>query len=127
MATLSNFSTTFDPQSSVPIYGSASPIGGIYPNDTVLLDVYNYTNDYLETVFRATNVAQDNYYIEINVEKELQNLQYYSGKYNVTARFLRNYLGSADGDKLVIQEISSDRLEMRVTPVQLLTNVDTVL
>lgn len=124
MATLSNFSTTFDPLSSVPVFGSSSPKAGVYPNDTVLLDIYNYTNDYLETQHRATHIARNSYNISIDVEKELQQLQYYSGKYNITARFLRNHLGSADGDKLVIQEISSDRLEVRVTPVQFLTNQD---
>lgn len=122
MATLSNFTTTFDPAGSVPVFGTKSPSLGVYPNDTVLLDIYNFTNDYLETVYRATNITREGYQISINVEQELANLQYYSGKYNITARFLRNHLGSGDGDKLVIQEISSDRLEVRVTPVQLLLN-----
>jgi hypothetical protein len=124
MPTLSNFTTTYDPASSVSIFGTMPPQLGVYPNDAILLDIYNFTNDYLETVFRASNYSRQDYTISIDVEAALRNQSYLSGRYNVTAKFLRNYLGSADGDKLVIQEVSTDRLEIRVTPVRTLENVN---
>jgi len=124
MPTLSNFTTTYDPASSVSIFGTMPPQLGVYPNDAILLDIYNFTNDYLETVFRARNYSRQDYTISIDVEAALRNQSYLSGRYNVTAKFLRNYLGSADGDKLVIQEVSTDRLEIRVTPVRILENIN---
>ncbi len=124
MPTLSNFTSTYDPASSVSIFGTMPPQLGVYPNDAILLDIYNFTNDYLETVYRTSTYSRQDYTISIDVEAALRNQSYLSGKYNVTAKFLRNYLGSADGDKLVIQEVSSDRLEIRVTPVKLLENIN---
>ncbi len=102
---------------SVPPFGAGSPERNVYPNESILLEIYNFTNDYLETVYRPSAYNVENYKVSIDVEKILQQQRYYSGKYNVRARFLRNYLGSGDGNKLVIQEISADRLEIRVTPI----------
>ena len=112
MPTLNNFSLTYNPASSVSVFGTYGPLIGKYPNDVILLDLYNYTNDYLETVLRTSKFSKQDYTVSIDIEEVMKNLQYYSGKYNVTAKFHRNYLGSADGDKLVVQETSSDRMEI---------------
>lgn len=114
MAIATNFTPTYRSSNVVPMFGAGSKEIGVYPNDVIILDVYNYTNDYLESILRVRDYQQNSVDFQINVENELHRLKYLSGKYNVTARFHRNYLGSADGDKLVIQEISSDRLEVRV-------------
>lgn len=117
--------TSRNPYSSTDIdgnivapFGAASPNKYVYPNDSILLDVYNYTNDFLETIYRPDAYGIDNFKVSIDIEKALRQQQYYSGKYNINARFLRNYLGSGDGFKIAIQEISIDRLEMRVVPYQ---------
>lgn len=99
---------------TVPIFGNGSNQLGTYPNDVVLLDVYNYTNDYLETIFRVRDYQQSGLEFNINVETELHRLSYLSGKYSVVARFHRNHFGSYDGDKLIVQEISTDRTEVRL-------------
>lgn len=115
------FLPIYDPSVSVPVFGTSDRDRGVYPNDGIILDVYNYTNDYLESTYRLQNYTLSNYEVTIDVEEELKTLQYYSGKYNVTARFYRNYLGSGDGDRLKIEEVSSDRYEIRVTPELLIT------
>lgn len=107
-------STTTQQTGMVPLFGYNSTELGTYPNDVVLLDVYNYTNDYLETIFRVRDYQQSGLDFNINVESELHRLGYLSGKYSVVARFHRNHLGSYDGDKCVIQEISTDRTEVRL-------------
>ncbi len=116
------FLEIFDPNGAVPMFGASPPNKGVYPNDAIVLDVYNFTNDYIESTYRVQNYSYpDEFQVSINVEEELRRLQYYSGKYNVVGRFFRNYLGSGDGDRLAIQEVSSDRFEIRVTPVILLS------
>ena len=104
-----------NPLNTVPIFGAMSKEVGTYPNDAVLIDVYNFTNDYLETIPRARYYQLTEAEFKINVESELHRVNYLSGKYNLVAKFHRNIFGSSDGDKIVIQEISSDRLEVRVT------------
>lgn len=116
------FLDIFDPNGSVPVFGAAAPDRGTYPNDAIVLDIYNFTNDYIESTYRVENYfLEDNLQVSLDVEEELKRLQYYSGKYNIVGRFFRNHLGSGDGDRLVIEEVSSDRFEIRVTPQVLLT------
>lgn len=92
-----------------------------YPNDTIRFDLYNTNNIYLGTNYRI-----DTSYFEetnqgstavLNVEQDIQRLGYLAGQYNYTYRFHRNILGSGDGHKLRIQEISFNALEVRVQPV----------
>lgn len=116
------FLDIFDPDGAVPTFGASPQQRGVYPNDAIVLDIYNFTNDYIESTYRVQNYSfPEEFKVAINVEEELKSLQYYSGKYNIVGRFFRNYLGSGDGDRLIVEEISSDRFEIRVTPDILLS------
>jgi hypothetical protein len=88
-----------------------------YPNDVVILDVYNAVNVYLESSFRVSTFTKSGNDITLDVEADIKNLGYVSGRYNVEYKFHRNILGSGDGHKVEIQEISSDGLEARIVPV----------
>jgi len=101
---------------SVPLFGTYANNIIEYPNDCVQIDLSNLNSIYLESITRGTVVDIRGTEITINPEKDLVNAGFISGKYNLTHRFLRNYLGSSDGHKLTIQEISNDRLEIRVLP-----------
>ncbi len=101
---------------SVPPFGAYPTDVLTTPNDSIVLEVYNYTNDFLEPIYRPSAYTIDGYNIAIDVEKVLEQSRYISGKYNLRARFLRNFLGAADSAKMVITEISSDRLEVRLQP-----------
>lgn len=101
---------------SVPLFGTNNNSVVNYPNDSVQVDLYNLNSVYLESIARSTVVSIEGLDITVDVEKDLVNAGYISGKYNLIYRFLRNQLGSSDGHKLSIQEISNDRLEIRVVP-----------
>jgi hypothetical protein len=106
----------------VTTYPFVSPFGvaqnsiAVYPNDTVQLNVYNAVDQYLETDFRINTYKKDGDIITLDLEKDVSNLGYISGKYKAEYEFFRNYLGSGDAHKLQIQEISADGLEIRVIP-----------
>jgi hypothetical protein len=87
-----------------------------YPNDVVRLDIYNTVDQYLETDYRITTFTKDGMEVTLDPEIDLSNLNYISGRYKVDYKFHRNILGSGDGHKLQIQEISADGLEVRVIP-----------
>ena len=95
--------------------------GGIYtfPNDSIQLDIYNDQDFYYESITAATEYTIEGTDVLIDLEKELVNAGYESGDFRVRTRLLRNYLGSASTLKLLVQEISADRLELRVIPAQL--------
>ena len=97
-----------------------------YPNDAVVVDVRNALGIYLETNFRTNNFIKSGLEVTLDVEADLKQFNYITGKYNVEYKFHRNYLGSGDGHKLEIQEISSDGMEVRVVPTLsgTLTNAD---
>lgn len=88
-----------------------------YPNDSLQLNVFNAANQYLETDYRVNAYTKDGSEVTIDVEKSVSDLGYISGKYKTEYRFIRNYLGSQDGHKLLIQEVSVTGLEVRVVPV----------
>ena len=101
---------------NIPKFGTYS-LG--YPNDVVVLDLYNNNTppDYLETNYRVSGSYQlNNTTITVDPGKDLPVLGYLSGQYQVVYKFHRNILGSGDGDKLTIHEISSDGSEVRVVP-----------
>jgi hypothetical protein len=126
-------------QEAKPVPGFSTKAGTVtaYPNDVVRLDLFNAANLYLGTQYRVSgwstinptnkltdkrqpsieNTAASNITINLNAEKDVQQLGYVAGKYNLSYKFHRNILGSGDGHKLVIQEISSNGLEVRVRPV----------
>ncbi len=87
-----------------------------YPNDVVVLDIYNAVGVYLESSFRVSTFTKSGNDITLDVEADVKNLGYVSGKYNAEYKFHRNILGSGDGHKVEIQEISSDGLEARIVP-----------
>ena len=89
-----------------------------YPNDALVLDINNAIGNYLESDFRVRTYTKSDLQVTMDVESDLKSLGYISGKYNVLYKFHRNYLGSADAHKLEIQEISSDGLEIRLTPTR---------
>ncbi len=101
---------------SVPLFGAQSNVNTKYPNDCVQIDLYNINSVYLESIARGTVASIQGTQITLNPERDLVDANYISGKYNITYRFLRNQLGSSDAHKLAIQEISNDRLEIRVVP-----------
>ena len=107
---------TGPPITNIPIFGTYSTG---YPNDAVILDVYNNNTppDYLETNYRISGSYQlDKTTIKVDPGKDLPALNYLSGQYQVIYKFHRNLLGSGDGGKITIHEISSDGLEVRVIP-----------
>jgi len=97
-----------------------------YPNDVVRLDIYNAVDQYLETDYRVASFTKNGMEVTLDPETDLSNLNYISGRYRVDYKFHRNILGSGDGHKLQVQEISADGLEVRVIPVlsSTITNVD---
>ena len=110
--------------STISPFGFYKSINGVYPNDAVILDVYNGADQYIETNYRVGNYVKEEYKVLLNPEQNLKDLGYISGRYKTTYKFHRNLLGSGDGHKLEIQEISSDGLEIRVLPV--ITEDDTL-
>ena len=95
--------------------------GGLFafPNDGVQLDIFNDQDFYYESITAATEYTIEGTDVIIDLEKELVKAGYESGDFRVRTRLLRNYLGSASTLKLLVQEISADRLELRVIPAQL--------
>jgi len=98
-------------------FGMESDVVSQYPNDVVILDIYNAVNVYLETNYRVSTFVKKGNDMELNVEEDVKNLGYISGKYIAEYKFHRNYLGSGDGHKVQIQEISSDGLEARIIAI----------
>ena len=88
-------------------------------NDSIQIDVFSSSNLFLESVLRASTYTIEGTTLKLNLEAELQKAQYLAGDFNITSKLLRNILGSSDGHKVLIQDISADRLEVRVRPAQL--------
>jgi len=103
------------PNTAVKPFGVESSDVSQYPNDTIILDVYNAVNVFLESNYRINTSTKRGSSIELDVEEDIRNLGYVSGKYIAEYKFHRNYLGSGDGHKVLIQEVSSDGLEVRIT------------
>lgn len=116
--TSSNLPNDFLITTPLPFGGYA---GGLYtfPNDGVQLDIYNDQDYYYESITAATEYTINGTEVVIDLEKELVKAGYESGDFRVQTRLLRNYLGSASTLKVLAQEISADRLEVRVIPAQL--------
>ncbi|CAB4143506.1 hypothetical protein UFOVP450_155 [uncultured Caudovirales phage] len=117
-ATSSNLPSDFLISTPLP-FGNYN--GGLFtfPNDGVQLDIFNDQDFYYESITAATEYTIEGTDVIIDLEKELVKAGYESGDFRVRTRLLRNYLGSASTLKLLVQEISADRLELRVIPAQL--------
>ncbi len=98
-------------------FGMNSGLIEQYPNDVVILDIYNAVNVFLESNYRVSTFIKKGNDMELNVEEDVKNLGYISGKYITEYKFHRNYLGSGDGHKVQIQEISADGLEARIIAI----------
>ncbi len=108
---------------SPPAFGAFSKERYSAINDCVQLDIYSSTNLFLETIPRAVEYGVNGLNLTIDLESELRKADYAAGDFRVVTRLVRNNLGSLDGFKMVIQDISPNRLEVRVQP-KLLTNSD---
>lgn len=97
-------------------FGSYKANNNLFPKDVVQLDVYNDQDFYFETINDATSYRVSGDLVTIDLETELTNVGYESGDFRVSIRPLRHYLGSPDGIKLVVQDVSADRLEARLVP-----------
>lgn len=97
-------------------FGLEPDLVEVYPNDVVQIDVYNAVDQYLETNYRVSGYQRTSTTVTLDLENDLTNLGYISGRYKVVYKFFRNYLGSGDAHKLEVQEISANRLEIRVVP-----------
>ena len=102
--------------SLVPPFGTSPNNINHYPNDVIQADVYNAVDRYLESDFRLQSYTTQGGLVSVDVEDALTRLGYTTGKYQVQFNFLRNLLGSGDGLRLRVQEISADGLEVRVIP-----------
>ena len=118
----------------VQAFGTKPQTLANYPNDVVRLDLFNAVDVYLGTNYRIpdftierykedgnqssiSNDPSPNVSVLLNVEEDIQELGYIAGRYKPVYKFHRNILGSGDGHKIVVQEISSNGLEVRVRPV----------
>ena len=123
----------------VQAFGTKPQTLANYPNDVVRLDLFNAdqngnTLNYLGTNYRVpdftierfkeegrqsslSNDPSPNVSVLLNVEEDIQELGYIAGRYKPVYKFHRNILGSGDGHKIVVQEISSNGLEVRVRPI----------
>ena len=59
-------------------FGMESGTVDQYPNDVVILDIYNAVNAYLETNYRVSTFINKGNEIELNVEEDVKNLGYIS-------------------------------------------------
>lgn len=102
-------------------FGLFPQSAGSYPNDTVRIDLYNQADEYLGTNYRTSGYTIENKLgentITLDIEKHIQELGYIAGRYRAVYKFHRNILGSGDGHKIVVQEISANGMELRVRPV----------
>ena len=134
VTTVTNPVTPQQASSPVPAFGAKTQVATNYPNDVVRLDLYNAVDAYLGTNYRVSEWTMvrpkargvqksidtspsPNTSIRLNVEEDIQELGYIAGRYKPVYKFHRNILGSGDGHKLVVQEISSNGLEVRIRPV----------
>lgn len=108
--------TSIPTDTQVTSFGTITNPIAVYPNDVVQLDIYNAAQAYLESNYRIATTTREGNVVTLSPELDLSDLGYISGKYTINYRFLRNYLGSGDAHKLQIQEISANRLEIRVVP-----------
>lgn len=100
-------------------FGAYKGGASTFPNDGVQLDIYNDQDYYYESIVNATQYSFEGNSVLIDLEQELINAGYESGDFRVRTRLLRNFLGGAATTKLLVQEVSPDRLELRVIPAQL--------
>lgn len=104
---------------------------GASPKDVIELFLYNAKGDLLETVYNSpyqltSGYKDDNNVVSLNldIQHDVRNLGYVSGKYTTLYNFYRNILGSYL-NTVSIRDISTSRTEIRII-VNDLTNTDLV-
>lgn len=96
------------------VYNSAGNIVG-----TSVLDV-NSEYIYLYTIADGEEAGE---YLGLDMESIIRNMGLPPGRYSMVANILRDEVGSFDGDRLKIEEISSSRREVRLAPTDEESNV----
>ena len=86
-------------------------------NNNLLFNDYNYSSYTIKNDGQAALSSELNK-IEINLETDLENLGYDQGEYNVYYNILSREIGS-NLERLYIQQISSDRTEIRLNSLNL--------
>ncbi len=87
----------------------------VYDAGGNLLEInYNYKSFKLPTTSYMDPVNGSLPIIEIDPIKDLQNLGYSSGEFNVRYNFFNNTISDADQQGLFLKEVSADRTEIRV-------------
>ncbi len=87
----------------------------VYDAGGNLLEInYNYKSFKLPTTSYMDPVNGSLPIIEIDPIKDLQNLGYSSGEFNVRYNFFNNTISNADQQGLFLKEVSADRTEIRV-------------
>ena len=87
----------------------------VYDAEGNLLEInYNYKSFKLPTTSYMDPVNGSLPIIEIDPIKDLQNLGYSSGEFNVRYNFFNNTISDADQQGLFLKEVSADRTEIRI-------------
>lgn len=109
--------------------GEASVIFGTSDRDVVELWIYNPDGSFAghvnlgptdENLRQATFVDQTGAFetVNINLKNVAKALDIQPGRYSMVANFFRNEVGSEKENKLYIADISDDRTELRLVPVE---------
>lgn len=100
---------------------------GIHPNDNVELWIYNAQGEVVNSIRLSADSPKlkvltvvtsrgNSEYISLNLDEIARELDLSPGRYSFVANFFRDEVGSLLGDKLVIEEISPSRTEVRLRP-----------
>lgn len=95
---------------------------GLNTNDIVECHLYDMNGELLQssqksvgyTLSEINKDLKNRPTIVINPNIDLANFEIGSGNYKIVYNFLRNLIGSYEGKKLIIKDISPDRTELRV-------------
>ena len=104
---------------------------GASPKDVIELFLFNAKGDLLESIYDSPYQLTSGYKddknivsLNLDIQHDVRNLGYVTGKYNVNYNFYRNILGSYL-NTAVIRDISNSRTEIRII-LNDLTNTDLV-
>lgn len=114
---MATYQLPLPPSNLVPVFGSYRD-NSVYPKDKIYLTVRNAIDIVIAQSYDITNYTLIANNLTLNLSQDIIDLGYITGKYLSTYTFFRQLLGSPTAEKLIIHEISSDRLEARVVPIQ---------
>ena len=87
------------------------------PNGTLVSNVVLPVDDPAISLAATVDVVGADEYLKINFDEVIARLNLPQGRYTATWNFFRNEVGSLDGYRLGVDEISSDRTEIRCSPI----------